>query len=692
MSPNPLRRPRWILAAAVAAVPLFGFVSGAAAQYRVETAGRALDANNRIGSGGRNPNDSTNRTGDMVSGNDIVLGNVTGGKQFHGNVPYSDPDAFRGFTAGRASDNFVKQSAGPDTTLTRTVEPFYGTSRGVAPPPNTQQLNYGSVGYVPSPGIVNRQLGDERMGALYFQPSNPLPQPGELVLPGPVDPSAGRSMITASPLYGVRTWTPGEELPMLENTQYNPVRGPLSDSEVQRLRNELNSTGGLTPNASKQGNETSPNNAGGADQQGEQGDESATPGTAKPLSQAKPLTPLTGNAANPLVQARPLGTAVAARPNDAATDQTTRLRMLVPPQSQSSLYAEMLKRHNESVKDTSITDAQAAQAYNAAVQASKDRAKNPALANQQPGEPGAPGQPGAAPGVPGAVAQRPPTPAGAAPGAVAALPSGGTPGAAPGTPGAAPGATKPPPVTDFAARNEALLRNGANAMKDKTKKPEPVQVKSFATGVKAPGLSELLTKAEGLMKQGRFTSALDQYDAAEQVAPNNPMIRLGRANAELGAAYYARAESHLREVFTTNPELLVGQYDLRSLLGEERLAVLVKELKDISNKDQKQARPVFLLAYIYYNIGQEQKAEAYLDLAEKRAGGQDKFFNLLRENWTLASDKAAAGKAPAETPPAEKTPAEKIPEQEAPAKVLPTPDKPAPAPADASKGANDLNK
>src|SRR4051812_28525790 len=94
--------PRWILFAAVAAVPLFGLASGAAAQYRVNTAGRALDANNRIGSGGQNPADGANRTGNMVSGNDIVLGNVTGGKQFRGGVPYSDPTEFRGFTASRA--------------------------------------------------------------------------------------------------------------------------------------------------------------------------------------------------------------------------------------------------------------------------------------------------------------------------------------------------------------------------------------------------------------------------------------------------------------------------------------------------------------------------------------------------------------------------------------------------------------
>src|SRR5205809_233306 len=102
------RSTRWVLSAAVAAaVPLLGLASVASAQYRVNTAGRALDANNRLGSGGQNP---TNNNYNAVSGNDIVLGNVTGGKEFHGHVPYTDPNEFRGFTAGRASDNLIKNS------------------------------------------------------------------------------------------------------------------------------------------------------------------------------------------------------------------------------------------------------------------------------------------------------------------------------------------------------------------------------------------------------------------------------------------------------------------------------------------------------------------------------------------------------------------------------------------------------
>src|SRR4051812_41796930 len=88
-----------LLSAAVAAVPLLGLTSTVSAQYRVDT-GHANDANNRVGSGGVNPADSGSRTGEMVNGNDIVTGNVSGGKQFRGHVPYTDPRAFRGNSVG----------------------------------------------------------------------------------------------------------------------------------------------------------------------------------------------------------------------------------------------------------------------------------------------------------------------------------------------------------------------------------------------------------------------------------------------------------------------------------------------------------------------------------------------------------------------------------------------------------------
>src|SRR5262245_36978677 len=103
--PNGMRK---AVVAAVAAVPLLLAIGSASAQYRNTNDSRALDANNRLGSGGYN---SGKEHRGAPSGNDIVVGNVTGLNYFHGQIDYTDPRAFRGETAGsRTSNPFIRAS------------------------------------------------------------------------------------------------------------------------------------------------------------------------------------------------------------------------------------------------------------------------------------------------------------------------------------------------------------------------------------------------------------------------------------------------------------------------------------------------------------------------------------------------------------------------------------------------------
>jgi cytochrome c-type biogenesis protein CcmH/NrfG len=153
--------------------------------------------------------------------------------------------------------------------------------------------------------------------------------------------------------------------------------------------------------------------------------------------------------------------------------------------------------------------------------------------------------------------------------------------------------------------------------------------------VQAPGLADLMQTAETAMKEGKYATAIRQYEAAGQVAPNNGMVLVGRATAELGASFYRRADATLREAFTMDPSLMLAQYDLTQLLPEERLQFVVRELKDLANREPTQTTPVFLLAFIAYNTGNEVNAAGFLDQADKRAGGNDPVLKLVREHWSL---------------------------------------------------------
>jgi len=131
---------RWLTAAALAIAPVLA-PRVASAQYMSQNnSGHALDANSQVGSGGIN--NSVN-SGSLVTNNDIVFGNVTGGRGFQGKIDSFGSDAFQGgILAGSHTDAFIAQSSGAPTPYSPTFSgatprAFYGQSRGVNPPPGT---------------------------------------------------------------------------------------------------------------------------------------------------------------------------------------------------------------------------------------------------------------------------------------------------------------------------------------------------------------------------------------------------------------------------------------------------------------------------------------------------------------------------------------------------------------------------
>ncbi|MDB5295099.1 MAG: repeat protein, partial [Phycisphaerales bacterium] len=270
----------------------------------------------------------------------------------------------------------------------------------------------------------------------------------------------------------------------------------------------------------------------------------------------------------------PLGSTV-------GTGQSIR-RMLPTPSEQMEQYSELEKRFRQSQgTDKPLTDQEALQRLR------EMKPVNPNMTN-----PLAPKRDNASDARPGGT------------GAPPAAAPGGT-GTAPGAPAAAPG--------------------GARA--------EPLAIKSLATGVRSKTLAQVLTSAEDQMRQGKYADALNQYTLAEQAAPNNGLITLGRANAELGSSSYRTAESHLRQAYGSNGALLLGRYDLRSMIGADRLTAVTKDLTDLSAKEQKETMAPFLLAYISFNTGDAATAEKYLDEVDRRAGAPDPLVKQMRQLW-----------------------------------------------------------
>lgn len=650
-------RVKTILLGAIAALPLF--TNEAGAQYRVGESGRLLDANPRIGSGGYNAGGIPYTA--LMQGNRIITGNVTAGREFRtsgggliGGVPvtanrsiYTDPLELRTNVAGQDTDVFIRRSYGVTNAvagqLPNQSNIFYGRALATPPPAGTIQQGFTGT-YIAPQGVPPYTVTSPftpRNNELLVTPQITLPRPGELFLPGPVDPQTNRpTYVVASPLSGIRQLraedltsaellSPGNPDPMWRQ----PRRGRtdalrLDNSAIRGMQTELRRAAGL---------------GGDLDAEGED--------AADDRTRLDGSVPGTGNLAEPLggpmeatdaMTQRPLDNSVSAESNPEGIRLGTRNRLtgVVPPARQSSQLAALERQLDQYYGRRFATAEQENQEFLRQLRAREEAAER--LAQQEnAADPDAPlaaadatrpdyrqmsrrvlemtrngeGEPGANGAQPNAIEE----------GLRQLRQRDGRDGNR-GGPGA--GDAPLPPS------NAPIIR------------PQPVQVASLAEGIKAEGLAKVMREAEALMKQGRYVSALEQYVVAEEVAPNNPFVWLGQSHAELGAGYYLRAAEHLRRAFAAEPALMMAQYDLRAMIGQERLEALVRDLKETAKAQEENPGLVFLLSYLAYNTDNRQQAAIYLDLAQKRAGGNDDFYRLVRLHWNLPGGEGAAVQDP----------------------------------------------
>jgi hypothetical protein len=598
------------LAAAVAAslvcVP-------AMAQLRAGQDGHANDSSNRIGSGGYNSGGWVYNNG--INSNQVVYGNVTGGQWFQG--PHSrDPREFTGPTGETLGDQFIRGTTAAPTAYQAwspqySPTPFYGSGRAVAPPTGTERIgvssSYGFVGSGNAPvGAYSLQseitTGTQLLRESPGGPNAVLGVHKSLIDPATNDisqPATGEAILGASsPLFGLQG-LPGQ--PGSENATDMPLFAPpslvpggtdkfrMQQSDLERLRSELQST----PMDQQAIDAANGNPTGGSNQNN-------NAGPLQPQQQTGTLSssninrtadqPNASNLSGPQQQQGAQGMTSADRINGTSPQAQQQRITLVQPR-QPGAGGNVLQQRLDQYMTPQMRELRASAQY--LNQLGQFRAK---AAAEGPGR-GATTKPATGgfgtegSGAGGYISSTP-------------LPGAGT---------------------------------GANAT------GQQVKIKSLADGVSAKGLHDLLASAEDLMRQDRFQSAIEKYDAAEQVAPHDTLIALGRANAELGAGFYHRASTDLHTVFEIDPALLMGQYDLKNWMNPNRLQFMNKELSDLAASDPKSEDPVFLLAYLAYNTGDPAKAADYLKQARARSGGRDFLLDQLEARWKATAGSSVPG-------------------------------------------------
>ncbi len=607
----------FILSAVLSALPVVGFVRTAQAQFRVGADGHANDANTRLGSGGYNSGRDASYNSAFNNTTNVLTGNVSGLNYFHGNSNgIFDGNTVQANTETGASDRINRtvgpanggapQSAGGNYT------PYYFGSRTTNTPDNFVPTANGA-GLIPAPTInpltpdSDSRLGDVNQG---ISKRNLLPAPGEVDMAGPVDTSGLQSMYTMSPLYGVRKNEAGNANDSFFLSQYTNYRqttpaerSRLDPQALQRMQQELNS---VSSPEEQQNNGTG--NIGGG-------------------SQANPAKPSPGNLSPDQLNTGALnstslsGQTMASQVGSSKVDtslssgQGLQNRLMIPAAKQSAQLQALEKKY----EGQKLTDAQSAQLMTQEQSLLKQEAKK----NAPNGKTGPDGK-----AVAGTAGGRPLAGNGIeTPRRTNAVGLDMTAGA-------------PAPRTGNQPGLEKTLPPVINGHESSAADNQPFVVTSLASGIKAKGLFDLLKTAEEQMRSGKFSQAIDTYDTAEQVAPNNPFVPLGRGFAELGRSYYAKADADFNRAITAEPAILAGQYDLKGFIGDDRVRFVQNDLQQIGTTE-KSARSAVLLAFIAHNVADDNTAAMQLDEATTR-GGYTSTVDAMRQAWGLRAKSAPA--------------------------------------------------
>ncbi|MFN7020454.1 MAG: hypothetical protein ACK4WH_03895 [Phycisphaerales bacterium] len=86
------------------------------------------------------------------------------------------------------------------------------------------------------------------------------------------------------------------------------------------------------------------------------------------------------------------------------------------------------------------------------------------------------------------------------------------------------------------------------------------------------------------LEDQRYFDAEDRFTRAIAAMPNDPLAKIARVHAQLGAALFLSASSNLRGVMKSNPEIAGAKFDARLLPSPERLRELAEMLRDTIRK------------------------------------------------------------------------------------------------------------
>lgn len=580
-----------------------GGVMPASAQIAVDQGGgRALDANNQVGSGGSN---RIENQVDYAARNDLITGNVAGGFGFQGDIDYVAPGAFQGELGSSDLFDFRAESLGSSPLVVNL--PGAGTIRG------GNVVVFNDFTSIPANRSINSPTRFAPTGGVFrvnrdFREANPLEltldrsatstfnsrfdsTPGTNTL-GVLRVQDGTALtVTADALTGVRRQALSFDATPTLAVDRNRFADPLNRDEDSRLEGfDATPQNNLIPTAPLNSNNVF--NQGSANN-GEllaRNAFSDASGLVKPSLQLGQLTLNNANASDSTLEQRvkrlqdsifgeapsTANRADAGQPENAYTKLLEEIR----EQSQRSAAERTADLDREgfdprpewmqALDEPSEDDVQAAEGT---LEATLQRIRQQSAANR------------------GENAQDASASAENGEGDVGA-----------------------------AALNELMSDLSYN-----------VRLETLVAA-REGRVNDLFAEAEQQLAAGQFLNAERTYRQIRIEAASNPLGLAGLTHAQLGAGMVRSAAFNLRSLFEDHPELIATRYGQNLLPPQDRLEWLQKELQRMIDAQSGAIDPGLMMAYLGYQIESRPLIRQGLAIAQN-ASPIDPLLPVLRSIW-----------------------------------------------------------
>jgi len=573
------------------------------AQYAIGD-GSGLDANIQRGPGGVNPTSAPNPYGS--TGNDLVTGNVSGGRHFRGQVNYGGTGDFRGRTGSDSLYDF-QRSAAPQMPGQMVPQPYYRESRGI---------DAGTAGSTPQAELLQRNRlgvldGESRGDRSGYDPSmyQPASRLGQDRI-GVVEQPGGRSLeVSASPLIGVQTRSIGRAAGQGMSPDRRTEQGLQQSAWEQQGSRSANQQQIIMPN------------------------EAADPTLQLPSSGTfdNQIQPQMRSAIEPSIRDRMTDIEARQRGPEGGLEvpvgEDAVLRVLRDRSDrQRALRGETLPVDPANDPDNRLVPAPVPTMPGMAPTASPTDLLLPAM-----------------PLLPAEASQPLELPIRRDDGSD---PMGDTTEAADAQPAAA--------SDDILNHPEVIeaMRRSRGLSPTATPSAEPNQPAATtpaagsrssaaprATMVEAltydrdAAISERLRQAENDLGSGRYFDAEQKYRLILLSQPELSVARVGLIHAQLGAGLIRTASHNLKALLERHPEFVATRYHARLLPSPQRLTWVREQLEQLVAQGDKE-RPGIMIAYLGYQTQQPKLVEYGLGLAREAKPG-DPLVQTLNASWGI---------------------------------------------------------